>query len=307
MSAGTVLAILFSSGSTGLPKGVVLTHGNLISHVVANWYMNDPPVLEKGDIYLAIPPIMHVGGFWSAFCYLGLGCELVLVHTWDFDVILPAIEKYRVVDVITRKPLGPEERGEICIKGPCTFLGYLNKPKETADAYEDGFLCTGEPFFVFIFFIVTAYFFPKCHNGCLTNCDMGYYSADGRIFVCSRYKELIKCMDQQVPPAEIEELLAADSQVQHVVVVGVPHEQYGEAARAFVVLWRRPEGPVEEQREADRLKQLVAEKLSHHKHLHGGVEFLESIPHTGSGKDRRQDLKNSYLRKCGQAVKNELE
>ncbi|XP_065293063.1 uncharacterized protein [Dermacentor albipictus] len=370
ISAGTVLAILFSSGSTGLPKGVVLTHGNLISHVVAHWYMNDPPVLEKGDVYLAVPPIMHVGGFWSAFCYLGLGCEVVLVHTWDFDVILPAIEKYRptmlgllptfirkldqhplleqvdtssvkkvmiggsplsssrlqsvarklglrgiiqmfgmtelagcmtmssplghdfkslgkpvpfmevkVVDMLTRKPLGPEERGEICIKGPCTFLGYLNKPKETADAYEDGFLRTG---------------------------DMGYYSADGRIFVCSRYKELIKCMDQQVPPAEIEELLAADSQVQHVVVAGVPHAQYGEAARAFVVPRRRPEGPVEEQREADRLKQLVAGKLSHHKHLHGGVEFLESIPHTGSGKDRRKDLKNSYLRKFGQAVKNEL-
>ncbi|KAH7978390.1 hypothetical protein HPB49_005440 [Dermacentor silvarum] len=186
----------------------------------------------------------------------------------------------KVVDMLTRKALGPEEKGEICIKGPCTFLGYLNKPKETADAYEDGFLRTG---------------------------DIGYYSADGRLFVGSRYKELIKCMDQQVPPAEIEEILATDSQVQHVVVVGVPHAQYGEAARAFVVLRRRPEEPVEEQREADRLKELVAGQLSHHKHLHGGIEFLESIPHTGSGKDRRQDLKDSYLHKCGQSVKNELD
>ncbi|KAH6948599.1 hypothetical protein HPB50_025220 [Hyalomma asiaticum] len=205
------LAIPYSSGSTGLPKGVLLSHRNLISHVVAQ-----------------------------------------------------------------RKPLGPGEEGEICIKGPCTFLGYLNNPKQTAEAYEDGFLRTG---------------------------DTGYYSADGRIFVCSRLKELIKCMDEQVPPAEIEELLAADPEVKHVVVAGVPHPQYGEAARAFVVPRRQPEGPVEEQREAERLKKHVAAHLAHHKHLHGGVEFLESIPHTETGKDRRQDLRNSYIRKYAQGPK----
>lgn len=367
LSGDSPLAIPYSSGSTGLPKGVLLSHRNLISHVVAQRYMNDPPLFEQDDIYLAVPPILHVGGFWSTFCYLGLGCEAVLVHTWDFDVILPAIEKYRptmmgllpsfivkldqhpllgrvdtsslkklmlggstlntsvlqsvarklglrgviqmfgmtelagcmtasspqgddwksvgkpvpfmeikVADLSTRKPLGPGEEGEICIKGPCTFLGYLNNPKQTAEAYEDGFLRTG---------------------------DTGYYSADGRIFVCSRLKELIKCMDEQVPPAEIEELLAADPEVKHVVVAGVPHPQYGEAARAFVVPRRQPEGPVEEQREAERLKKHVAAHLAHHKHLHGGVEFLESIPHTETGKDRRQDLRNSYIRKYAQGPK----
>ncbi|KAL1468193.1 hypothetical protein MTO96_025613, partial [Rhipicephalus appendiculatus] len=149
----------------------------------------------------------------------------------------------KVAHMSTRKPLGPGEEGEICIKGPCTFLGYLNKPKETADAYEDGFLRTG---------------------------DTGYYSADGRLFVCSRFKELIKCMDQQVPPAEIEELLATDPNVQQVVVAGVPHPQYGEAARAFVVPRRRLVGPVEEQLEADRLKTLVAVEV---KNLQMKIKF----------------------------------
>ncbi|XP_075736187.1 luciferin 4-monooxygenase-like isoform X2 [Rhipicephalus microplus] len=367
LSGSSVLAIIFSSGSTGLPKGVLLTHRNFISQVVAQSYMNDPPVFEKGETFLLIPPIMHISGFWLTFCYLGLGCEVVLVPTWDFEVILPAIEKYKpttlgllptfflkldqhpllgqvdtssvkkvmlggstlnssvlqsvarklglggviqlfgmtelagsvtaslprgddfksvgkpipfmeikVVDITTREPLGPGEKGEICIKGPCTFLGYLNKPKETADAYEDGFLRTG---------------------------DTGYYSTDGRLFVCSRFKDLIKCMDQQVPPAEIEELLARDPRVKQVVVAGVPHPQYGEAARAFVVPRQRLVGPAEEQLEADRLKTLVAAELSYHKQLHGGVEFLDGIPHTESGKDRRHDLRKSYMQRCGQEDK----
>ncbi|KAH7935024.1 hypothetical protein HPB52_002669 [Rhipicephalus sanguineus] len=90
--------------------------------------------------------------------------------------------------------------------------------------------------------------------------DLGYYSSDGRIFVCGRLKELIKCMDQQVAPAELEELLAADQGVRQVIVVGVPHEQYGEAPRAFVVPRRRLQLE-EQQREAEKLKKLVSGSL----------------------------------------------
>ncbi|XP_072145232.1 uncharacterized protein [Dermacentor andersoni] len=125
--------------------------------------------------------------------------------------------------------------------------------------------------------------------------DIGYYSTDGRIFVCGRLKELIKCMDQQVAPAELEELLAADPDVLQVIVVGVPHPQYGEAPRAFVVSRHRLPGPDEEEREADRLKELVAANFAHHKHLHGGVQFLAGMPQTGSYKDSRRALKELYI------------
>ncbi|KAH7984663.1 hypothetical protein HPB52_023492 [Rhipicephalus sanguineus] len=90
--------------------------------------------------------------------------------------------------------------------------------------------------------------------------DKGYYTADGCFFLCGRFKELIKCMDQQVSPAELEELLASDPEVLHVVVAGVPHSQYGEAARAFVVHQRRLTDPLQQQKEAERLKEVVAGK-----------------------------------------------
>ncbi|KAH7932147.1 hypothetical protein HPB51_029564 [Rhipicephalus microplus] len=104
-------------------------------------------------------------------------------------------------------------------------------------------------------------------------------------------------MDQQVAPVELEEVLAVDAAVRHVVVAGVPHPEYGEAARAFVVLNRHQGDDKEESKIAARLRALVADQLSFHKHLHGGVEFLESIPHTDSGKDLRSALQKSYAQK----------
>ncbi|KAL1483737.1 hypothetical protein MTO96_033011 [Rhipicephalus appendiculatus] len=167
----------------------------------------------------------------------------------------------------TRKILGPLQQGEICVRGPTSFKGYFGRPKETADTYEDDFVKTG---------------------------DTGYYTTDGLFYVCGRIKELIKCMDQQVAPAELEELLAADPGVQQVVVAGVPHPKFGEAARAFVVPSQRLRDPAEEQQEATRLKKLVAASLAYHKHLHGGVEFMEHIPDTASGKNVRKAVTESY-------------
>ncbi|KAL1446048.1 hypothetical protein MTO96_028934 [Rhipicephalus appendiculatus] len=112
-------------------------------------------------------------------------------------------------------------------------------------------------------------------------------------------------MDQQVSPDELEELLASDPEVRHVVVAGVPHPQYGEAARAFVVRERHLTDPLEQQQEAERLKQLVTDRLAYHKQLHGGVEFLDSLPRTETGKYLRHVLSQAYTERCQHAQGNE--
>lgn len=72
-------------------------------------------------------------------------------------------------------------------------------------------------------------------DGWLHTGDIGYYDRNGEFYIVDRIKELIKYKAFQVPPAEIEALLVTHPKIKDAGVVGVPHEQSGEAAFAFVV------------------------------------------------------------------------
>lgn len=87
----------------------------------------------------------------------------------------------------------------------------------------------------------------------------------------------------QVPPAELEHLLHTHPNVADVAVVGIPDDEAGELPKAFIV----PKGEVTEKEIID----FVAEKVSPHKKLRGGVEFVEQIPKTASGKILKRELR----------------
>ena len=86
----------------------------------------------------------------------------------------------------------------------------------------------------------------------------------------------------QVPPAELEEVLITHPNVDDVAVVGVPDVEAGELPKAFVV--RRGNVTAEE------IEEFVATKVSPHKKLRGGVEFVDQIPKSPSGKILRRLL-----------------
>ncbi|KAH9372352.1 hypothetical protein HPB48_001591 [Haemaphysalis longicornis] len=81
----------------------------------------------------------------------------------------------------------------------------------------------------------------RCY--CFTG-DAGYYDEDGRLYVADRLKQMIKCMGNQVVPAELEELLMQEHSdvIAEVSVIGLPHPEYGEAAAAAVVLTEEGRG-----------------------------------------------------------------
>jgi len=169
--------------------------------------------------------------------------------------------RIQIRDTSTDETLGVGERGEIVLRGPGCMLGYSNNEaanKETFD--EAGWMRTG---------------------------DIGYYDEDGFIFIVDRMKELIKVKGLQVAPAELEDVLRGLDGVKDVAVIGIPDERSGQVPRAYIV---REETLTEKQVHA-----YMAEQVSAHKQLAGGVDFVQAIPKSAAGKILRKELSAAWL------------
>jgi len=154
--------------------------------------------------------------------------------------------------------------GELWIKGPNIFQGYLNNPAGTANALtSDGYFKTG---------------------------DVGYQDADGNFYITDRVKELIKYSGFQVPPAELEGLLLSHPKITDVAVTGVySKERQTELPRAHVVL---KEGETEGKEAAEEIAMWLQERVASHKRLRGGVRFVKEVPKSASGKILRRVLRD---------------
>ncbi|XP_022918342.2 uncharacterized protein [Onthophagus taurus] len=156
------------------------------------------------------------------------------------------------------KHLGPNETGELLVKGPQVMAGYHNNPKETSAAFIDGWFRTG---------------------------DMVKYNEDEMFFVADRIKELIKVKGYQVAPAELEETIRSFEGVAEAAVIGVPHPKFGEAPRAYIM----PKQGVKI--DLKKLNDYVKANLASYKQLEGGAVIVDMIPKNPSGKIMRRQLK----------------
>lgn len=170
----------------------------------------------------------------------------------------------KVSDLQTGQALGPNDEGEICVKGPQVMKGYLNNEKATAEVIDnDGWFHTG---------------------------DIGYFDEEKDFYITDRLKELIKVKGFQVAPAELEGILRSHSDVEDAGVIGVPDPRKGEVPVAFIKLKKGAAASEE------KLKEFLAPKVAKYKYIESFV-FVDSIPKSASGKILRKDLKTSYLKR----------
>ncbi|PMD52282.1 acetyl-CoA synthetase-like protein [Hyaloscypha bicolor E] len=174
----------------------------------------------------------------------------------------------------TAKYMSPEEKevpagetGELWLKGPNIFLGYLNNPEGTKNALtEDGYFKTG---------------------------DVGHQDKEGNFYITDRVKELIKYKGFQVPPAELEGILISHPDINDVAVIGIEdHEQATEVPRAYVVPKKGVKGGKETEK---RIVEWLGQKVASHKRLRGGVRFVDAVPKSVSGKILRRVLKEMAM------------
>lgn len=156
----------------------------------------------------------------------------------------------RLVDE-QNEPVQPGEPGELQLTGEGLMLGYWQNPDATDEVLtNDGWLKTGD---------------------IAVQDDEGYY------WIKDRRNDLIISGGVNIYPREIEDALAAHPAVLESAVVGIPHAEWGETVKAFVVLDRTLRDPETTLRE--HLQPLLASyKVPRH------FEVREELPHNANGK-----------------------
>ncbi|MFJ9122992.1 AMP-binding protein [Streptomyces sp. NPDC102340] len=165
----------------------------------------------------------------------------------------------RIVDEEMRDvPVG--EVGEIVYRGGNLMLGYWNNPQATAEAFEGGWF----------------------HSGDLCRMD-----DEGYIYVVDRKKDMIISGGENIYSAEVEAVIDQHPKVAEVAVVGVPHPEWVETPRAYVV----PKDPADPPTEAD-ITGHCRERLASYKKP-TSVVVIEALPRNAAGKVLKVRLRES--------------
>jgi len=177
----------------------------------------------------------------------------------SIGLMLPGIEMDVVALDDPHKVLATGEIGEVRIKGPNVTKGYWNRQEESAQSFADGRFLTG---------------------------DIGYMDADGYFYLVDRKKDMIISGGFNVYPQMIEQSIYEHPAVQEVIVIGIPDDYRGEAAKAFIKL-RAGTAAFS----LDDLKAFLTGKLGKHE-IPTALEFVDELPRTPVGKLSRHELRS---------------
>jgi amino acid adenylation domain-containing protein len=175
-------------------------------------------------------------------------------------IAIPNTELW-IVDEQDRR-LGPNQVGQLVIRGATVMRGYWGKPEATARRLHPG---------------------PLPGEMVLYTGDYCRLDEDGYLYFVGRMDEVIKSRGEKVPPEEVERALMKIPGVREAGVIGVPDELLGQAVKAFVIL----------ESGADLTEQAIKiacqgrlENFMVPKH----VVFVEALPRTTTGKIARSEL-----------------
>lgn len=353
--------ILYTSGTTGLPKGAMLTHGNLASNVISCAQIFK---ITDDDVFLCLLPMFHSFAWTTCVViplYLNLkvvivanimpashwlsamgsekvtlilavpqiyavlskeakGFKRLYLQFWPFKNVrfavsgaapltqeikdrfeqkigVPILEGYGltetspVVSVNTEelqkiKSVGPalpavsvivldddgkelprNQEGELCIKGPNVFKGYLNNPKATQDAFTpDGWFKTG---------------------------DICVIDDDGFIFIKDRKKDMIIIKGLKVFSAQVEAVICENPAIEECAIIGVPDGRGGEFVKCYAV---KKEGA---ELTDEQFRKFLKQHLDTYKRPRD-FEFVKELPKNALKKVLKRELRKDAIAKLAE-------
>jgi o-succinylbenzoate---CoA ligase len=310
------VAVMHTSGTTGAPKPVVLTHSNWLASALGSAVSLG---LDPRERWLCPMPLVHVGGLSIPIRSAIYATTAVIHGRFDTEAVLSELmDPQRRITIVSLVPTMLARLLDAGLERPPTLrwalLGGGPLPSALLDraraagvpvaptygmteacsqiatfgwplAGVDVFTSAGEV-------IVRGPIVSRgalADDGWLHTGDLGRFDERGRLQIAGRKSETIISGGENVSPAEVEEVLLEHPAVADAGVLGRADEEWGEAVVAVVV-------PRDGRSlDAEDLRTYCAGRLAPFK-VPKAFRFTEQLPRTHSGKLRRRDLKGSYDR-----------
>ncbi|KAK0648296.1 hypothetical protein B0T16DRAFT_324344 [Cercophora newfieldiana] len=360
--------LCYSSGTSGLPKAVMISHRNVIANILQHVTYETVGRKKRGietQVALGLLPMSHIYSLVvTSHCSTWRGDEVIVLPKFEFDAYLAAIQRFKIEQlyivppIIIRMlqshdeckkydlssvrfvfsgaaPLGQEtiqnllklypkwlvaqaygmtetavvvcsssehdimhrssgslvpgfraklmdfdgkeiteldKPGELLVQSPSIVLGYLNNEASNTETFvyhDDGrWLRTGDEVLITL-----------------------SPAGNEHLVVVDRIKELIKVKGHQVAPAELEAHILTHPAVADCAVIQTPDERAGEVPKAFVVVAPEANGQLQAELAKEIFKHVADHKPSY-KWIKGGVEFVDAVPKSPTGKILRRLLRD---------------
>jgi O-succinylbenzoic acid--CoA ligase len=315
-------AIVATSGTTGVPKGVELTRAGM--EAMARGY-SAGLAAGPGDRWLACLPLHHVASLGALARSYVTGVPCTVHEGFDVERVAraPRDEGATIVSLVptTVQRLldagAPLHEFRRIITGGAPCPPALRTRAEDAgaqlvDAYGltetwGGFALDGLPIagaearvddrgeiLVRGPMVMRGYRLEPARTAAVLDADgwfhtgdLGTLGDDGRVRVVDRLKDLVITGGVNVSPTEVEGVLTHHPDVHDVCVVGEPDDEWGERVVAYVVATEGRRAPTLEELRAFAREQLSAPKLPR------AIRVVDAIPRTASGKALRRELRDA--------------